>query len=71
MSTDTSGGLRAVLTIDRDRCEGHSQCVIVAPDLLHLDAAGEVVIDVADVGDHLDQAMKAVRACPAIALSLK
>ncbi|TXH96116.1 MAG: hypothetical protein E6Q73_14025, partial [Pseudorhodobacter sp.] len=38
MSTDTSGGLRAVLTIDRDRCEGHSQCVIVAPDLLHLDA---------------------------------
>lgn len=61
----------ATLTIDRDRCEGHGQCAIVAPDLLHLDDAGEVVIDLADVGDRMDAARKAVQACPAIALRIE
>lgn len=61
----------ATLTIDRDRCEGHGQCAIVAPDLLHLDDAGEVVIDLADVSDRMDAARKAVQACPAIALRIE
>lgn len=61
----------AFLRIDRDRCEGHGQCAIVAPDLLHLDDAGEVVIDVADVSDRMEAARKAVQACPAIALSIE
>jgi ferredoxin len=61
---------RATLVIDRDRCEGHGQCAFVAPDLVHLNDAGEVVIDVADVTDYLEAARKAVRACPAIALRI-
>lgn len=58
------------LRIDRERCEGHAQCVLVAPGLLHLDEDGEVVIDQPDVGDQRALAEKAVQVCPARALSL-
>ncbi len=61
----------ATLRIDRERCEGHGQCVLAAPDLLHLDEAGEVVIDVPDVSDRLEAAKKAVKVCPAIALTIE
>lgn len=61
---------RATLVIDRDRCEGHGQCVFVAPNLVHLNDAGQAVIDVADVTDRVEAAQKAVRACPAIALRI-
>jgi len=61
---------RATLVIDRERCEGHCQCVLVAPDLLDLDDTGAVVITVPDVTDRIDLARKAVQACPAIALSI-
>lgn len=61
----------ATLRIDRERCEGHAQCVLAAPGLLHLDEAGEVVIDVADVSDQIEIAKKAVKVCPAIALSIE
>lgn len=64
-------GKRATLIIDRDRCEGHGQCELVAPGLLHLDDAGEVVIDVPDVSDQIEAATKAVQACPAIALRIE
>lgn len=69
MSGQGSGGVR--LVIDRDRCEGHAQCVLVAPDLLHLDDAGKVVIDVPDVSERIDTARKVVQTCPAIALRLE
>jgi len=57
--------------IDRPRCEGHGLCEEAAPDLLHLDDLGEVVIDVPDFGDDaLERARAAVRVCPVAALRL-
>jgi ferredoxin len=59
------------IEIDRPRCEGHGLCEEAAPDLLHLDDLGEVVIDVTEVGnDALDRARAAVRICPVAALRL-
>lgn len=55
--------------LDRPRCEGHGLCEEAAPDLLHLDDEGEVVIDVAEFGDEaLERARAAVRICPVAAL---
>lgn len=59
------------IDLDRPRCEGHGLCEEVAPDLLHLDDSGEVVIDVPEVGDEaLERARSAVRVCPVAALRL-
>ncbi len=59
------------IEVDRQRCEGHGLCEEVAPDLLHLDENGELIIDVGDVGeDSLERARAAVRVCPVAALRL-
>lgn len=59
------------IELDRPRCEGHGLCEDAAPDLLHLDDDGEVVIDVPEFGDDaLEQARAAVRICPVAALRL-
>ena len=71
MSGAADAGKRATLFIDRGRCEGHQQCVLVAPDLLSLDDKGEVMIDVSDVTDEIEAAKKAVQTCPAIALRIE
>lgn len=55
--------------LDRPRCEGHGLCEEEAPNLLHLDEAGDLVIDVDEIGDDaLDRARAAVRVCPVAAL---
>jgi ferredoxin len=70
MSEEKRG--RATLRIDRERCEGHGQCALAAPGLLHIDdKTGEVVIDVPDVSTHLEAARRAVNVCPAIALRIE
>jgi len=57
--------------LDRPRCEGHGLCEEAAPDLLHLDDHGDVVIDVDEISDTaLDRARAAVRVCPVAALRL-
>lgn len=58
------------IVVDRLRCEGHGLCAGMAPQLLHLDDDGELVIDVEDVGAHLESARAAVRMCPVAALDL-
>ena len=59
------------IDLDRPRCEGHGPCEEAAPDLMHLDDAGDLVIDVAEVGDGaLERARAAVRVCPVAALRL-
>lgn len=59
------------IILDRPRCEGHGLCEEVAPTLMHLDDAGELVLDVVDVNDdQLDAAKEAVRVCPVAALKL-
>jgi ferredoxin len=59
------------ILLDRPRCEGHGLCEEVAPDLMHLDDEGELVLDVEDVeGADLEKARAAVRVCPVAALKL-
>ena len=59
------------LILDRPRCEGHGLCEEAAPDLMHLDDDGELVLDVENVDEgQLDAARQAVRVCPVAALKL-
>lgn len=60
------------IVLDRPRCEGYGLCEEVAPKLMHLDEAGELVIDVEEPGDtDLEAAKAAVRVCPVAALKLQ
>lgn len=59
------------IELDRPRCEGHGLCEEAAPELMHLDDDGELVLDVVDVdGARVDRARAAVRVCPVAALRL-
>jgi len=61
----------AHLELDRPRCEGHGLCEEAAPDLMHLDDEGELVLDVTDISEQdLEGARTAVRVCPVAALKL-
>ena len=61
------------LVLDRPRCEGHGLCEEAAPQLMHLDDEGELVLDrdeVADGSPESAAASAAVRVCPVAALRL-
>ncbi|MCQ1950028.1 MULTISPECIES: ferredoxin [Arthrobacter] len=59
------------IELDRPRCEGHGLCEEVAPDLMHLDDDGELIIDVPEVDEgDMGAAQAAVRICPVAALKL-
>ena len=59
------------IELDRPRCEGHGLCEEAAPQLMHLDDDGELVIDVPEVSDaEAPAAQAAVRICPVAALRL-
>ncbi|MFD6280205.1 ferredoxin [Streptomyces sp. NPDC060209] len=59
------------LTLDRPRCEGHGLCEEAAPQLMHLDDEGELVLDREEIDDS-DAALAnaAVRVCPVAALRI-
>ncbi|TCK21966.1 ferredoxin [Pseudonocardia endophytica] len=60
------------LTVDRDRCEGYGLCAEAAPDLMHLDDDGELVLDSDDVPPESSvTAEAAVRVCPVAALKAR
>jgi ferredoxin len=63
------------IVLDRPRCEGHGLCEEVAPKLMHLDDAGELILDVEVVDDNdqasIEAAKAAVRVCPVAALKLQ
>lgn len=61
------------MLIDLDTCEGHGECVVAAPDLFALDAAGEkAVLLMEDIPpDRLEQARDAVAMCPIAVLRLE
>jgi ferredoxin len=60
------------LILDRPRCEGHGLCEEAAPDLMHLDDEGDLVLDVETLeGSQADAARAAVRVCPVAALRLE
>lgn len=61
------------IELDTPRCEGHGLCEEAAPELMHLNDEGDLVIDVTDVDENSDQAERAraaVRVCPVAALRL-
>ncbi|MET8307099.1 ferredoxin [Micromonospora sp. NPDC005173] len=59
------------IVLDRPRCEGHGLCEEAAPDLMHLDDAGELVLDREEISDaDAAPAQGAVRVCPVAALRL-
>ncbi len=62
------------IVVDRPRCEGHGLCEEAAPQLMHLDDAGELVLDREEI-DETDKgaaalANAAVRVCPVAALRI-
>ncbi|MGH3352346.1 MAG: ferredoxin [Nocardioides sp.] len=59
------------IVLDRPRCEGHGLCEEAAPELMHLDDDGELVLDVEDLEPDTDAATAAnaaARVCPVAAL---
>ncbi|MCD2113292.1 MULTISPECIES: ferredoxin [Rhodococcus] len=61
------------ITLDRPRCEGHGLCEEAAPELMHLDDDGELILDVTEVSADSAEAAAAgaaVRVCPVAALRL-
>lgn len=61
------------IVLDRERCEGHGLCEEAAPDLMHLDDDGELVLDREEVSDDPAAAARAngaVRVCPVAALRI-
>ncbi|OWA00822.1 ferredoxin [Streptomyces sp. CS113] len=59
------------MILDRPRCEGHGLCEEAAPQLMHLDDEGELVLDREEF-DAADAALAnaAVRVCPVAALRI-
>ena len=58
------------IILDRPRCEGHGLCEEVAPQLMHLDDEGELVLDVEQVDGDVEAVKAAARVCPVAALKL-
>jgi len=57
------------IVLDRPRCEGHGLCEEAAPQLMHLDDEGELVLDREEVdGSDAALANAAARVCPVAAL---
>jgi ferredoxin len=60
------------LSVDQVRCEGFGYCENEAPDLLHLDDEGDLVVDVEEIDDsQAERAQAAVRVCPVAALTIQ
>lgn len=65
--------LNHLVGVDRNRCEGHAQCVATAPNFFTLDETGE--LEAAGIGavisaTELEDVEMAVSACPMNALRL-
>ncbi|URN09870.1 ferredoxin [Actinomadura madurae] len=59
------------ISVDRDVCEIHAQCVFTAPDVFELDEDGELVYDPAPDAQHVDAVRRAALACPVQAISAR
>ncbi|MHA7665630.1 ferredoxin [Mycolicibacterium sp. HS_4_1] len=57
------------IRIDRDRCEGHGQCVAAAPTVFDLDDDGIAILRTSEpITDDLP--IKAAEVCPVAALTI-
>ena len=62
---------RAELVVDPVACTGHGLCAELLPERIRLDDWGYPIVD-GTVGPELrEHALRAVRACPALALRLR
>jgi ferredoxin len=53
------------MTIDRNRCAGHAQCYLIAPELFTVDEQGYGVVLTEDVDDSMPElAVRAAANCP-------
>jgi len=60
------------IILDQDRCMGHGQCELVAPDLFKLDADGIAQVLVENPGDaQLKRLEEAIRRCPEAVISVE
>lgn len=60
------------IALDRLRCEGHGLCEEAAPQLVHLDENGELVLDTEVLAQaDTTAAIAAVRVCPVAALRIE
>jgi ferredoxin len=60
------------IILDQDRCMGHGQCELVAPDLFKLDADGiaQVLAEHPD-DNQLKRLEEAIRRCPEAVISIE
>lgn len=59
------------LSLDATRCEGFGYCEVEASDLVHLDEAGDLVVDVETLDEEQSvRAQAAARVCPVAALKV-
>lgn len=59
------------LTVDRVACAGHGMCYATAPELIDCDEQGDPIVPERTLAaDEMEQARKAIAACPERALSL-
>lgn len=61
----------ARITVDRDKCMGHTMCIATAPHLFEIDEDGyaQPLVEEVSGGDE-KEAARAVRACPEGAITL-
>ncbi|MCK8647111.1 ferredoxin [Mycobacterium colombiense] len=59
------------IDVDRDRCEGHGMCEVIAPKLFSVDDEGHLTVLTDDVAPSDEaQVRDAMLACPVAALRL-
>jgi ferredoxin len=57
------------ISIDRDKCRGHNNCISIAPNVFDLDDEFKAVV--ADPkGDSEDDILKAAKMCPKLAIAV-
>lgn len=60
------------IVVDRDVCQGHGQCALIAPDLFSLDDNGELVLASEVVDDSRRPDVEdAADVCPTQALTIE
>ena len=59
------------VTVDEGLCDGHGECVLVAPEIFELGDDDVAIVLQAEPGEELrEKAREAVRSCPVAAISL-
>lgn len=60
------------IVLDTDICAGHGRCYTFAPELFYDDESGfgQIITSATLNEDNLEQAERAVKACPEVAISI-